>query len=69
MTNTHFANDNKFDGESNEDNVGYQCRHCDAKFPGLSDVKRHLDEVHEIKTSLSMHYLNKWVFSFTFVLV
>ena len=31
MTNSHFSNGIGKDGESADDNVGYQCRHCNLK--------------------------------------
>jgi hypothetical protein len=59
MMNVHFADEN---GTGPVEDGGYQCRHCDSKFPGLSDIKRHLTEEHEVTTGLSMHYLNRFKF-------
>ena len=63
MKNVHFIFDMGADhhlDDDDEDNVGYQCRHCeDARYTELLDMEQHLVEVHDIKTDLSMHYLNK----------
>ena len=56
MMTVHFPEDNN---AAQVDDGGYQCRHCESKFPGLSDIKRHLTEEHDVKTGFSMHYLNR----------
>jgi predicted aldo/keto reductase-like oxidoreductase len=55
----HFP-ESKIGGDADdEESGGYQCRHCEVKFPGMSDIRQHLTEVHDIKTGLAMHYLNR----------